>query len=274
MGDLGVLGGGFAQQTFAVKLSDQGAGLLAFILDRRAGGAAFGEEDFTGLAALRRNVGIGGAAARIDAGLQLKSVPHILHFSGMGGVQRGNRIVLLLDLAVEAGRQDGCFSTALPLRQLGAELGDFGCHATEALADALPKLRSLDKLITAYGIHIGPHGGQAVHDELGGAGTTTTAVPAVVPAVAVPRAADRTADSAADECATPVSPAVIVVATVDIESGHQTFHKSLQKVLSEAKTRAPNRLLLGASMECISKKFSLLFAISSRCVQYCPALKT
>ena len=46
LGDLGVLGGGFAQKAFAVELADQGAGFLPLAVYGRAGGAAFGEEDF------------------------------------------------------------------------------------------------------------------------------------------------------------------------------------------------------------------------------------
>ena len=276
LGDLGVLGGGFAQEAFAVESADQGAGFLPLAVNGRAGGAAFGEEDFTRGATLAFDVRVGRAAAVLLRRDDLEGVLHPADFCVFVGRQRGELRILRRKLALHGAGKNGGIQAgeALSGSKLLSHSGTFDSRidAAEALTHGALHARGLHQVIPTDRVDIRAHGGQSIHHILPGV-VIAAAVPAVVPAVAVPRAADRPADSAADESATPVPPAVVIaVAAINIESGHQAFHKSLQKLRRRPKQEAPDRLLSGVSMKWILNKFSLLFTISSRCVQCCPLL--
>lgn len=97
----------------------------------------------------------------------------------MSGIELSNRVVLLLNLAVQTGRQNSRFRPALALRQLAAEVRNLGGDAAKSLTNPLPDLLRLDKLVTADAVDVGAHGGQGVHNELVVViATTTTAIPA------------------------------------------------------------------------------------------------
>lgn len=147
LGDFGVLGRAFAQQTLPVQLGDQGAGFLALSVDGCAGGAAFGQQHFAGLAALTLNIAVGDAAAIVDAGLQLKGIAHALDFGGMRGIELENGIVFLLDLAVKARGQDRGLSTALALAQRGTQAFNAGIDAAEPRPAAAISARASQTLV-------------------------------------------------------------------------------------------------------------------------------
>ena len=105
-----------------------------------------------------------------------------LHLDGMSGIELSNRVVLLLNLAVQTGRQNSRFRPALALRQLAAKVRNLGGDTTESLTNPLPDLLRLDKLITTDAVNVGTHGGQRVHDELVVVvAATATAIPAQHP---------------------------------------------------------------------------------------------
>lgn len=105
----------------------------------------------------------------------------------MSGIELSNRVVLLLNLAVQTGRQNSRFRPALALRQLAAKVRNLGGDTTESLTNPLPDLLRLDKLITTDAVNVGTHGGQRVHDELVVVvAATATAIPAAPVIISTP----------------------------------------------------------------------------------------
>lgn len=141
----------------------------------------------------------------------------------MSGIELSNRVVLLLNLAVQTGRQNSRFRPALALRQLAAKVRNLGGDTTESLTNPLPDLLRLDKLITTDAVNVGTHGGQRVHDELVVVvAATATAIPASPVIISTPPSGTGgTTDSGTNKIAPPI---VAVIATVQRIRNRKTFH--------------------------------------------------
>ena len=226
LGDTGILGAHFTQQAFAVELGHEGTGGLAFRMDGVTGLAALAFDVTVGFAAAVGDELLGGAATVLLGGHDVERVAHTLHFIGMGSRELGDGVVFLLELTLETGGQNGSFSTALALSELGRHILDRRDGTTETFTELTAQIGDLHELVTTDGIHVGTHGGQGLHHILVAvvAAATTTAAVAIVPiATTTPGRTHGTTDGAADEGAAPVAQAVVV--TADVDSRLETFHE-------------------------------------------------
>lgn len=227
LGDTGILGAHFTQQTFAVELGDEGTGGFAFRMNGATGLAALA---FDGAVSLTAAVGdelLSGAAAVLLAGHDVERVAHALHFVGMGSRKLGDGVVFLLELSLETGGQDSSFGAALALGKLGAHILDGRNGTSETFTELTAQIGDLHELVTTDGVHVRTHGSQGLHHVLvavSAAATTTAATVAIVPiATTTPGRTHGTTDGAADEGAAPVAQAVVV--TADVDSRLETFHE-------------------------------------------------
>ena len=224
LGNLGILGGRFAEQSFAVELLNKCTSSLAFGVNGCAGFTTLTLEVAVGLAATGVNGTLGLAAAILLTGHDIESIAQALNFVLVSSGELGDDVVFLRNLSLEASSEDSSLGAGLTLRKLGADILKRGDGAAETFAELAAEVGNLHELVTANGIDVRAHGGQRIHDVLIGSIVAAGIATAVIVPVTVtaPRRADSAADGAADKGAAPITATIV---TVDIERRLETFHE-------------------------------------------------
>lgn len=233
--DLRILSVHFAQQAFAVNLGNQSAGSFPFLMDSATGGAPFGKNGLTGLTTLIVDGTLRGAAAIVDAGLQLESIAQALHLSRTGSGKGRELRVLGGKLTLHGTGENRSVEAAESLRRsdLLPKGGTFhsGVDTAKALTQSVLDARSLHQVVAPNGVDVAPGTAQAVHDERiaesGGipaiVAATAAVIAAVVPATVAPCGTNGTTNSAADQGTAPITSTTIAI-TTNVNHRSQAIH--------------------------------------------------